>query len=68
MGVAKDGPVIATANVHGHARVLGRGRIRNHRVTLTLTGVHRGRYSVTLLAPRAHRAPVVIGHTTLVIT
>jgi hypothetical protein len=67
-GQAKDGTVIATVRTHGRTRVIARGRIRHHRFTLTFKHARRGRYRVTLLEPRPHRAPAVIATTTLVIT
>jgi hypothetical protein len=67
-GQAKDGAVIATARTHGHTRVIARGRIRHHRLTLTFKHLHRGRYRVTLIELRPHRAPVPIRATTLVVT
>ena len=67
-GMARDATVIATANVDGRTRVIGHGRLRHHSLTLTFKHVHRGHYRVTLLEPRAHRAPVMIGWTTLIVT
>lgn len=65
---ANDGPVVATANRQGHTRVIARGRIHHHRLTLTFRQLHRGRYRVTLLKPRAHHKPTVIGQTTITVT
>ena len=65
---ARAGAVIATARIHGHRQVIARGRIRQHRLSLTFKHAHRGRYRVTLLELRGHRAPALIGKTTLVIT
>jgi hypothetical protein len=67
-GQANDGAVIATATIHGHARVIARGRIRHHRLTLTFEHARRGHSRVTLLELHRHRAPTVIATTTLVIT
>jgi hypothetical protein len=67
-GPAKDGAVIATAKTHGHTRVIARGRIRNHRLTLTFKHPRREHYRVTLLELHQHQAPAVIATTTLVIT
>jgi hypothetical protein len=66
-GPARDGAAIATANVRGQTRVIARGRIRHHRLTLTLKHVHPGRYRLTLLE-LSHGRRVVIGHTTLTVT
>jgi hypothetical protein len=68
LGTAADGRVAAVATVHGHRRILARGRIRDHRVTLRFSKLHRGRYRLTLLALHVHRKPTVIGHTTIVVS
>jgi hypothetical protein len=69
-GTAKDGPVIATVSVRGHSRVIGRGRVRHHRLRITakLNRLRRGHYRVMLLELRQHRSPALIGRTTIVIT
>jgi hypothetical protein len=67
-GMARDATVIATARVRGRTRVIGHGRLRHHRLTLTFEHLHRGHFRVALLEPRAHRAPVLIGWTTLIVT
>jgi hypothetical protein len=67
-GAAKDGPVIATATVHGTTRVVARGHIRHHRLRLTFSHLSRGRYRVTLLELRHHQAAAVLGRTTIVVT
>jgi hypothetical protein len=60
--------VEATANVHGHRRVIGRGWRHGHKLTLTLMDLHRGRYQLTLLALNAHGQKTVIGHTSIVVS
>jgi hypothetical protein len=67
-GQAKAGAVNATVSKHGHTRVIARGRIRHHRLTLTFKHLHRGRYRLTLVQLHPHRASVVIGAITLVVT
>jgi hypothetical protein len=67
-GIAQAGRVAATAIVRGRRRVIGHGRIRHHVLTITFKRLHRGRYRVTLLELRAHRAAEVIGQTTIVVT
>jgi hypothetical protein len=68
LGPARDGQVLATASVHGRTRIIGHGAIRHRRLTLTLRGVRRGRYSVTLLELRGRDRRVIIGHTTVTVT
>jgi hypothetical protein len=48
--------------------VIGRGRIHDHRLTLTFKNLHRGRHHATLLDMRPHRPPVLIARTTIVVT
>ena len=67
-GAARDGQVIARAAVHGRVRTIGRGRLRHERLTVTFRHPHRGRYRVALLELQTHRAPKLIGSTTLVVT
>jgi Collagen triple helix repeat (20 copies)/NHL repeat len=64
---AKDGPVLAIAKVHGHSRVIARGRLHHHRLTLVFRHLHRGRYQITLLEPGPH-GTTVIGHTSVVVS
>jgi hypothetical protein len=64
-GQATDGPIVAVTGSH---RVIARGRIRHHRLTLTFGHLPRGNYRVALLELRAHRARVLIGHTTLIVS
>ena len=58
--------VRATTMVAGHVRLIGRGRIAHHKLTLTLRHLRlrRGHYRITVLA-RIHHKQVVIGHTSL---
>jgi hypothetical protein len=67
-GAAKDGPVVAVANRRGRGRVIARGRIHHHHLVLTFRHLQRGQYRVTLLEPRRHHRPIVVGHTTITIT
>lgn len=60
--------VVATIRVHGHRRVIARGRIRHHRITLTYRHLHKGRYRVTLTELIGHGQRLAVGTTTLVIT
>ncbi|HJS96113.1 MAG TPA: choice-of-anchor D domain-containing protein [Solirubrobacteraceae bacterium] len=57
----------ATAVIHGRRVVVGRGRIRGHRVKLHLKRLKRGRYRLTLWRLVRHARPIVIGHRTLVV-
>jgi hypothetical protein len=66
--MARDARAEAVALVHGRVRVVATGRIRDHRLRLTYRQLRRGRYGLTLLELRAHQRPVVIGHTSLVIS
>ncbi|HET6871027.1 MAG TPA: hypothetical protein VFH80_34265, partial [Solirubrobacteraceae bacterium] len=66
-GQAKDGAVIATVTKHRHTRVIARGRIRHHRLTLTFKHLKRGRYRLTLLELE-HGRRIVIGQTTLTVS
>jgi hypothetical protein len=59
--------IAAIAMVHGRARTIGRGSIRNHTFRLTLAHVHRGRYRLTVLELAPSGRAVVIGHTTLIV-
>jgi hypothetical protein len=52
----------------GRVRTIGHGRLRHRRLTVTFRHLHRGDYRVALLELRAHRAPTLIGWTTLVVT
>jgi hypothetical protein len=66
-GQATDKAVIATASIHGHTRVIGRGRIRHHRLTLRVDHLQRGRYILTMLCRTGHKW-AVIGDTSLTVT
>jgi hypothetical protein len=66
--LARDARAEAIGNLHGHSTVLATGRVRDGKLRLTFRRLHRGRYGLTLLELRPHRAPLVIGHTSLVIS
>jgi hypothetical protein len=65
---AKDVSVLAVGKFHGHSRVIARGRLRHHRLTLVLRHLRRGRYQLTLVAVGAHGKRTVIGHTSVVVS
>lgn len=67
-GTARDGQVIGRAKVGGRVRIIGHGRLRHHRLTVTFGRMHRGHYRVALLELRTRHAPLLIGWTTLVVT
>jgi hypothetical protein len=48
--------------------VIGRGRIRDHKLTLVLRDLARGRYQLTLLELGAQSKKDVIGHTSIVVS
>jgi serine/threonine-protein kinase len=64
---AKDVNVLAVAKLGDHRRVIARGRLRHHKLTLVFRHLRRGRYQLTLLAIGAHGKRTVIGHTSIVI-
>ena len=64
----KNLPAIATVKVDGHRRVIARGRIRRHKLTLVFQHLRRGRYALTLIALRAHGKRIVIGRTTIAVS
>jgi hypothetical protein len=66
--IARDARAEAIVEIRGGSRVLATGRIRDGKLRLTFSGLRRGRYQLTLLELRAHRAPLVIGHPSLVIS
>jgi hypothetical protein len=57
----------ATITAHGNTRVIGIGRIRNHRPVLTFKHLRRGHHRLTLIE-LTHGHRVVIGHTTLTVS
>jgi hypothetical protein len=59
---------IAIAKVNGHRRVIARGRIRHHKLTLVCRHLRRGRYKLTLLEVGRHGRRTVIGHTSIAVT
>lgn len=64
---AAAGAVIATARVHGRARIVGRGRIRHGKLTLTLPHLRPGRHRLTLFMLRTHDARHFLLHTTVTV-
>jgi hypothetical protein len=66
--MAGDARAEAIVDVRGHGRIAARGRVRDGKLRLTFYLLRRGRYRLTLLELRAHRAPLVIGQTSLVIS
>jgi hypothetical protein len=65
---SKNLQAIATAKIDGHRRVIARGRIRHHKLTLVFQHLRRGRYTLTLIALGADGKRVVIGRTTIAIS
>jgi hypothetical protein len=59
--------VIASAIVHGRRQIIGHGRIRDHRLSITYRHLHRGRYRVTLFEKARHGLQLIV-HTTIVVT
>ena len=57
----------ATIRLAGKSKVIGTGRIRDHKLALTFKRLHRGHYRLTLIE-LAHGQRVVIGHTTLTVS
>jgi hypothetical protein len=66
--IARDARAEAIAEIRGRRTVVATGRLRNRKLKLTFPRLRRGRYRLTLLELRADRAPLVIGHTSLVIS
>jgi streptogramin lyase len=66
--IARDARAEAIAEIHGHRTVVATGRIRDRKLKLMFPRLQRGRYRLTLIELRARRAPLVIGHTSLVIS
>jgi hypothetical protein len=66
--LARDARAEAIADIRGRDRVVATGRVRDRRVRLTFRQLKHGRYGLTLLELRAHQRPLVIGHTSLVIS
>jgi hypothetical protein len=64
----KNRPAIATAVINGHRRVIARGRVRHHMLTLVFAHLRRGRHNLTLLALGAHGKVMIIGHTTVTVS
>ena len=65
---SKNLPAIATAKVDGHRRVIARGRVRRHKLTLVFQHLRRGRYTLTMVALSAHGKRVLIGRTTIAVS
>jgi hypothetical protein len=66
--IARDARAEAIAEIRGRRTVVATGRLRNRQLKLTFPRLRRGRYRLTLLELRTDRAPLVIGHTSLVIS
>jgi len=66
--LARNARAEAVVDIDGRVRVVATGRIRHRKLRLTFRHLKRGRYRLTLLELRAHHRPVVIGHTSLVIS
>ena len=64
----KNLPAIATAKVGGYRRVIARGRIRHHKLTVVFQPLRRGRYTLTRIALGAHGKRIVIGRTTIAVS
>lgn len=69
VATVRNRPAIATAVVNGHRRVIARGRVRHHKLTLVFRHLGRGRHKLTLLVVvRARGKRTVIGHTTVAVS
>lgn len=66
--MSADARAIARATITGKKTVVGTGAVRNHKLTLKLRHLHRGRYKLTLIELRPHHKPLVIGQTTLTVS
>jgi hypothetical protein len=66
--MARDARAEAVAEVGGRVRVVATGRIRDRKLRLTYRHLTRGRYRLTLLELHGREHPLVIGHTSLVIS
>jgi sugar lactone lactonase YvrE len=64
----KNLPAIATGKIDGRRQVIARGRVRHHKLTLVFRHLRRGRYTLTLIALKAHGKRLVIGRTTIAIS
>ncbi|MBV9337502.1 MAG: hypothetical protein JO243_16580 [Solirubrobacterales bacterium] len=58
----------ATATIAGKKKVLATGKIRHRKLSLTFKHLKRGRYRITLLELRPTKQPLMLGHTSLVIS
>jgi hypothetical protein len=68
IGAARDERVEATARIHGHNVILGRGTIHGRKLKVALKHLHPGRYRITVRELTGHGKSVVLEHTTLTVT